>query len=74
MDTLRRLKPDPENAPVWLREELQALADAAAALPPEARRAAMKAGLSPEARAYFAEQGRRALIAQRTLQEAHRLR
>ena len=67
MDALRRLKPDPENFPAWLRAELQALADAAAALPPEERRAAMKARLSPEARAYFAEQGRRAIHAHRLL-------
>ena len=66
-DVLRRLKPDPENWPGWLREELQALAARCTHLPPEQGRRAMTAQLSSQARAHFAEQARRALVAHRLL-------
>jgi hypothetical protein len=66
-DIVRRLKPDPENWPVWVRTELQALADGAASLSPTERVAAMRARLSPQASAFLAEQGRRALLAYRLL-------
>jgi hypothetical protein len=69
-DIVRRLKPDPENWPVGVRAELQALADAAALLPPAERGAAMRARLSPRTRAFLEEQGRRALLAYRLLTAA----
>ena len=73
-EALRRLKPDPENWPEWVQAELRALAVCHAALPPAERARAVKGALSPQARAYFAEQARRALVAHRTLRGAHRAR
>jgi hypothetical protein len=71
-EAVRRLKPDPENWPGWLREELGALAARYAHLPPEEARRAAEAQLSSRARACLAEQARRARIAHRMLREAHR--
>lgn len=69
-DSIRRLKPDPENWPEWLREELRALAMYCAQLPDEQRRRAIRVLLSPRAKAYLAEQARRAFVAHRMLSKA----
>lgn len=74
VEVMRRLKPDPENQPAWLREELCALADRCERLSPEERRQAMRDQLSERARAYFREQALRALRAHRFLTEAGRSR
>ena len=73
-DALRRLRPDPENWPAWLRAELGTLGERHAHLPPEDRLRVARAQLSPRARGYIAEQARRADVAYRALREAHRIR
>ncbi len=62
-NTVWRLKPDPEKFPVWLREEIVALADDFDHLPVVERRQAVKRNLSERARAYFVDQASRALSA-----------
>ena len=72
-DAVRRLRPDPENWPEWLRAELRALANRHAHLPPEDALRAVRAQLSPRAQTFFVEQARRAGAAYRALREAHRI-
>ena len=67
MDVVGRLKPDPENWPAGLRDELRALAARSAHLAPAERQQLALAALSPRAWAQLRDQERRARIAYRLL-------
>ena len=59
----RRLRPDFENKPLWVQEEMTRLADRSCGLPPEARARAVADNMSERLRRYYQEESIAADIA-----------
>jgi len=64
VDVDLRLKPDYENYPIWLQEELTMLAERHRNLPEVEQKVAVRADLSAQAEGWFLDQALRAAIAQ----------